>query len=389
MLSGIPGALESDAVVDRVVTLLNASPQDAALFAPGFPMERCTRQAPGGLQAAAASTPVVTTTGLRITAPPEGSTVTPGQAVTVTVQPDAGVTPNRMMLVSLGEAQDDAAAPWQFTLQVPRTVVGPFLIGAFGVDAAGAVYGAERTLNVVPTAPLRLLRVAPERIALSTAGMLQSLTVIGSYGDGAQADLTRGRTGTTYASGNPAVAIVDADGRVTGVGNGDTTISVTNGTENATVAVLVRAETDLGISQTPSPNPVAPGQTFAVRIIVSNLGPVGAREVTVENQLPAGSRFVSAGGAGWGCREAGGLVSCSRADLAVGESTPIEIAAVAPALEGVANNSAVVRLAVGDGAVDNNVTVAALRVSSDPVDPGEPFCLLCLPSRGGWRAILR
>ena len=57
--------------------------------------------------------------------------------------------------------------------------------------------------------------------------------------------------------------------------------------------VTYRCQTDLGISQTRTPNPVSAGGTLTYTLTVTNAGPSSATGVTVVDTLPAGVTFVS------------------------------------------------------------------------------------------------
>ncbi|WP_295457212.1 alpha/beta fold hydrolase [uncultured Thiodictyon sp.] len=352
-----PAALETDAVADRAVELLNASSADGTLFGAGFPISACAQQsASSNLQRNAAVAPAAAPGGLQFTAPADGSTVTPGQVVTATAQPDAGVNLTTLMLISLGDVQQRAAPPWEFALTIPGTAVGPFGIALLGKDAAGTFYGAELTLNVVPASALQTLSISPANVFITDAGLPQSLAVMGNYADGTQRDLTAPRTGTTYASQDLAVADFDADGRVTAVGNGTTTVAVTNGPVTGTVVVAVQMETDLGIHQTPAPSPVEPGTDLTYTIAVTNVGQT-AREVQVEDHLAADSQFIAASGDGWGCIEAGGAVNCYRESLDAGATATINLVVNTPTPCNVITNQVAVNASTPDGDADNNVSI--------------------------------
>lgn len=352
-----PWALGTDTVADRAVELLNASPHDGSLFGTGFPVSACSQQMTSQRPRSAATAPAAALTGLIFTSPADGSTVTPGQVVTVTIQPDAGVTLTDLMLNSLGDVQQRTGPPWEFALTIPASVVGPFALSAVGKDAAGQVYGAAVSVNVVPASPLHTLGVAPANLTIADAGLPYSLAVIGHYEDGTQRDLTAAATGTTYTSQAPTIATVDAAGQVTPQANGTTMITVTHGPVSALVPVVVQLETDLAIQQTATPSPVAPGADLTVAIAVTNQGQTTAREVQVESRLPANSVFVSASGNGWGCIEAGGTVNCYRDSLAAGAAATINLVFQTPASCQSIDSQVAVNAGTPDGHADNNVSV--------------------------------
>jgi uncharacterized protein YjdB len=62
--------------------------------------------------------------------------------------------------------------------------------------------------------------------------------VLGAFGDGSQEALTKSSK-TTYTSANPNVATVSADGLVTAVGPGKTSIQVRTPTHDFSIPVTV------------------------------------------------------------------------------------------------------------------------------------------------------
>ena len=86
--------------------------------------------------------------------------------------------------------------------------------------------------------PLVSLEVTPPEASIAPDGLLQ-LSVLGIDDLGRPQDLTSSQSGTTYASDDEAAATVDADGLITGVADGDATITVSNGALEATVAITV------------------------------------------------------------------------------------------------------------------------------------------------------
>jgi hypothetical protein len=76
--------------------------------------------------------------------------------------------------------------------------------------------------------PPASIEVSPATVLLREVGATADLAVTG-YVDGSPVDLTPSTEGTTYASSDPAVATVDAEGVVTRVGPGQATLSIRNG----------------------------------------------------------------------------------------------------------------------------------------------------------------
>jgi uncharacterized repeat protein (TIGR01451 family) len=119
---------------------------------------------------------------------------------------------------------------------------------------------------------------------------------------------------------------------------------------------------NLAVRQSDSPDPVPAGQSLTYAIGVMNLGPVDATSVLVEDTLPAGVAFVSAGGAGWNCGEAGGVVTCSRTVLARGPAPPIEVRVNAPPGEGTLVNTVRVSAFESDTETANDTSMEQTTV---------------------------
>lgn len=101
-----------------------------------------------------------------------------------------------------------------------------------------------------------------------------------------------------------------------------------NNTATEETGVIRRA--DLSIVKTDDPDPVDGGTVLTYTLLVSNAGPNTAEAVQVVDTLPAGTTFDSAAGDGWACSEAGGVVTCTRASLPVGDAPPIMVTVIAP-----------------------------------------------------------
>jgi hypothetical protein len=91
-----------------------------------------------------------------------------------------------------------------------------------------------------PAAALKALLVHPLQISLDGPRAEQKLGVLGEYADGRRWDLSRDAKITSSAE---AVAVVDKDGVVRPVGDGQATLTVSAGGKTATVAVKVSKTT--------------------------------------------------------------------------------------------------------------------------------------------------
>jgi subtilisin-like proprotein convertase family protein len=76
--------------------------------------------------------------------------------------------------------------------------------------------------------------------------------------------------------------------------------------------------------------------------------------ITVTDTLPAGATYVGAAGSGWNCTHLSGVVTCTRATLALGVAPGIAITVTAPATTGPITNTVVVGSNLSDSAPANN-----------------------------------
>ena len=171
----------------------------------------------------------------------------------------------------------------------------------------------------------------------------------------------------------PAVTVtVTAPAQATTLTNTATVASttsdpdLTNNTSSVTTGVSALA--DLALSKT-GPASVVAGTAVAYQLVVTDLGPSDAANVSVTDTLPAGVTFVSATGTGWACSNAGNVtVTCTRASVAAGATAPaITVTVTAPAQAAVLTNTAAVTSTTADPDVTNNTagTTTTVTASAD------------------------
>jgi uncharacterized repeat protein (TIGR01451 family) len=116
--------------------------------------------------------------------------------------------------------------------------------------------------------------------------------VDGIYADDSERDLTFAASGTAYLSSDVEVVTVDTNGRITAQSNGTAIITATNSGVSAYATVQVEAGTDLAISQTDSPDPIATDGLVTYTVSVENQGTERALDVQVNDTLPVGAALV-------------------------------------------------------------------------------------------------
>src|SRR5207245_1602914 len=171
----------------------------------------------------------------------------------------------------------------------------------------------------------------------------------------------------------------------------------------ATATTTVRAEADLSITKTDSPDPVRPGGSLTYTVSVTNGGPNAAASVTMNDPLPALTTFQSeTHPAGWTCTTPAvgstGTVSCTTASLASGATATFTIVVqVSPSTpDGTTiSNTATVTSTTSDPNLLNNTATATTTVraeadlsitktdSPDPVRPGGSLTYTVSVTNGG------
>jgi uncharacterized repeat protein (TIGR01451 family) len=145
--------------------------------------------------------------------------------------------------------------------------------------------------------------------------------------------------------------------------------------------------TDLEITQTDTPDPVAPGGTLGYSLQVRSLGANTASGVAVRDALPAGSSYLSALPSQGICTGVS-PVTCHLGSLAPGASASISLSALAPVAPGVAINSASVSSAVVDSSLVNDTSSESTSVGSLDADgDGVPDASDCAPGNASLWAV--
>jgi hypothetical protein len=183
---------------------------------------------------------------LRITSPLDGTTVHPGESLTLTV--DVSPPEGTFQFVIIGapspigfSKQVLSEPPYRFTIQIPygiRPDRYPITAGGITMSSKQLVSSNEVTLKVERSDLPISIQVYPT-IADFTTKEKRYLQITGTYKDNTTADLTESST-VRYVSSAPTVAAVNAQGIVIPIAPGSGTITVTCGTLHVDVPVRVR-----------------------------------------------------------------------------------------------------------------------------------------------------
>ncbi len=141
-------------------------------------------------------------------------------------------------------------------------------------------------------------------------------------------------------------------------------------TDNASSTSVTVPSADLSVGKTASPADPRPGTQITYSIAVSNDGPDEAQSVTILDDLPAGTSFVSCSATGSGvCGGAGNSRTISFTSLAAGTSASITLVAQVDAgtTPGtVLVNTASVSTLTPDPDAANNTSSASVTVAAPP-----------------------
>ena len=176
----------------------------------------------------------------------------------------------------------------------------------------------------------------------------------------------------------------------------DSTPNNHNPDEDDQAGILINSIADLAIAKTDAPDPVDADSLLTYTLSVTNNGPDDTLNIQVVDVLPVGVTFQSAAGSGWICTEDSGTVTCTRATLLNGATSPdVTISVTAPAAGGTINNAASTSSAASDTspadnsiAIDTTVTpVADLSITKtdfpDPILKSEPLIYTLIVANNG------
>ncbi len=159
----------------------------------------------------------------------------------------------------------------------------------------------------------------PANVAIVSVGSSQGLTAVaGSTVSATLGTLPSGDTATFTIVVQPsALAVGEIVDSASVAGNQSDPNLANNSTSTTTE---VDPSSDVGVTMSGAPNPVAAGQDLAYTITVTNNGPNPATGVSVTDALPGTVDFVSTSSTQGTATEAAGVVTAAVGSLAVGAS---------------------------------------------------------------------
>ncbi len=136
---------------------------------------------------------------------------------------------------------------------------------------------------------------------------------------------------------------------------------------NPPAADLVEAKTDIAVSQTHSPEPVAAYEHLVFTLKVSNNGPSPATGVTLADTAPPETVLISVTGSQGSCGGSGGIANCNLGHIPVGGSATVTVTVAANYFSGTApetvRNIAVASSIEVDTNPSNNISIESATVT--------------------------
>jgi hypothetical protein len=130
--------------------------------------------------------------------------------------------------------------PVRFQVVVPAQIrPGTYRLTAMGTTSDGAMESQAVTVDVERSDEPTRIWIEPSTIASIHPGERIPVRVLGVFGDSSQEELTKSSK-TTFTSGDPQIATVSADGLVTGIAAGRTSIQVRTAQRDYSIPVHVQ-----------------------------------------------------------------------------------------------------------------------------------------------------
>jgi hypothetical protein len=232
---------------------------------------------------------------LKIIFPAAGTTVSPGDIVTVTVESLNGFVPNSIIVGTDTLPLEMTQPPFTTSFEVPLNAIGNMRFVAFGVASNGEdeAVSLPVDINVQVAANLVGLSSIDDSIGISSANSNPSVRVKATFDDGVDRNVSGSAHGSTYVSDDTDILTVDANGVLTGVKDGETTVSVFNGPASIAIPVQVK-----GVNAAPFIFPLQDGDIYVDEQYIGTVkteDPDGTNPVLTVEDLPLAAVFTDNG----------------------------------------------------------------------------------------------
>jgi len=134
------------------------------------------------------------------------------------------------------------------------------------------------------------------------------------------------------------------------------------GNNSASASTQVTSQADLSVTKLESADPVVAGTNLTYTLVVANAGPSDAQNVSVTDNIPAGTTLISATGCD---NDPGGVPSCNLGTIAAGASKQYTIKVlVDPGTTGSISNTASASSSTTDPISGNNSATQTTAVTA-------------------------
>ncbi|MEK6714493.1 MAG: PxKF domain-containing protein [Candidatus Omnitrophota bacterium] len=191
--------------------------------------------------------------GIKITTPPNDSTVNPGQEITVTIESVDGFVVQEGIANIAGSEHNEriTSLPWSFTDKIPLKAIGEAYVSVLSRDASGNIAVDDITLKVAQTASLISFDFGDYTHFYFTtdwdgnpkAEDKDYIRVKGVYSDGITRKIPR--EDLNFASSDSSIVSVDSQGNIKPNKLGEVTITVSKGNISGTAKVSVKKPTGI------------------------------------------------------------------------------------------------------------------------------------------------
>ncbi|TBR18801.1 hypothetical protein EPO66_01145 [bacterium] len=200
---------------------------------------------------------------IKITDPADGSTINPGQTITVKVEAVDGFVVKEGSFNSFKTDDPDqkfTSLPASFTITISKDAVGKVPISAVAEDSLGNESGEMITLKVVQTATLQSLEISQDKLSAyldwndnikegEESGYI--VTAYGIYSDNVTREIPREEL--TYTSSDPSVISIDIEGNYQIYKVGQASITVSNSGLSKIIPVVFKKPTGMRPRETIPP----------------------------------------------------------------------------------------------------------------------------------------
>lgn len=188
----------------------------------------------------------------------------------------------------MNTASKSSAVPLRFVRVV--ALVGCALLACLSIRATPAAPAAAMKSGYVA------LSIVPDEVLLDNAQTAAQLFVLGELADGSKKDITSSKTGTKYTSADSKVAKVSAEGLVTVVGKGETSVKVSNGAVTGAVSVKVGGTNHAPTMKAIADQRIDLGQVVRIQVKASDADGDALTYAVQPIPLPAHASFDAATG---------------------------------------------------------------------------------------------